>query len=85
MKLFERFGTAKQRKKAAELLTIIAELSSFGEAVYYEKNLLPYARRHGYGKYLELLEAVKYQLETGQRKNKSSIAVVCTALNKVLN
>ena len=84
MKLFKRLSTRKQRMEASALLAEIAELTSLKEAVYYEKELLQYARKHGYDKYLELLKSVKYQIETGQRERKHQITIVCTAVNKVL-
>lgn len=84
MKLFKRLSTRKQRLEASALLVEIAELTNMKEAVYYEKELLPYSRKNGYDKYLELLKSVKYQIETGQRARKAPITIVCTAVNKVL-
>ena len=85
MKLLKnRLSTRKQRLEASELLVEIAALTGLKEAVYYEKELLPYAKKHGYNKYLELLKSVKYQIETGQRERKAPITIVCTAVNKVL-
>lgn len=87
MKLFKGLkglSTAKQRKEAAGLLVDIAELSNFKEARYYEKELLPYTKKHGYDKYLECLKEVKRRLEAGFRKRNEPRAIVASVVNKIL-
>lgn len=88
MKLFKRFSaklsTKEQRMEASGLLYDIAELTNLKEAVYYEKELLPYSKKYGYDKYLKLLREVKRRIETGFRERNEPKAIVASAINKIL-
>lgn len=79
------FSTSKQRTEASELLTDIANLTNLKEAIYYESQLLPYAKKHGYDKYLKMLEEVKRRIENGFRERNEPKAIVASAINKILN
>ncbi len=83
LKLFKK--KTKQQLEAAELLADIEGLTNQNEAVYYEKELLPYAKKHGYDKYLELLREVKKRIEAGFRDRNQPKAIVASAINKILN
>lgn len=84
MGLLKRIGTSKKRKEAANLLIEIAELTNMKEAVFYERQLLPYTK-YGYDKYLELLKEIKRRIEAGFRERNEPKAIVASAINKILN
>ena len=88
MKLFKRFIEvsikSQQRWEATELLVEIGELTNIAEAAYYEKELLPYARKHGYDKYIACLKEVKKRLEAGFRERNQPKAIVASVVNKIL-
>lgn len=90
MKLFKSIfnnglSTVKQRKEASEILVEIATMTSLVEATYYETQLLPYTRKHGYDKYLELLREVRSRIKMGFRERNEPKAIVASAINKILN
>lgn len=85
-KMKPRMSTSKQRMKASELLTEIAEMTSLKEATYYEVNLLPRMgiNTYDYETYIKLLEEVKHEISCGCRARTSQAVVLANARIKVL-